>query len=127
MLHTEKTEKEIRRCTQAIAFYLGLRFPAFDPTGFVARFSSELGLSTEIERTAQRVAFEFTCRSRQQLQGKDPKGVIAASIYYACQLHNHSYSQTVIGGHIGTTEVTLRTRLTEIRDFLLLHPLPLIA
>ena len=57
-------------------------------------------------------------RSEYSLSGKDPKGLVAAALYYAAQLNNRKISQTRISRAVGITEVTLRNRLREMQLFI---------
>jgi transcription initiation factor TFIIB len=49
------------------------------------------------------------------LVGKDPRGMAAAALYMACKANEENVIQKDIAYAAGTTEVTLRNRLRDLK------------
>lgn len=108
--------RDIRRCYRILIRELDLKVPTMNPVMLIPKFSTELQLSLEVEKTASQLLEKFT--KVMSVSGKDPKGLVAAAIYLACQKHNESKSQSKIARTIGVTEVTLRSRYKEFLKLL---------
>ena len=52
-----------------------------------------------------------------QLSGKNPIGIIGAIIYYVCNVNNYTLSQVKIAKKLRITDITIRSRLKELRLF----------
>jgi transcription initiation factor TFIIB len=108
---TTSDPREIRRCYRILIRELDLKVPAMDPSMIVPRYISDLNLSLEVEKLTNEILNRF--QKRMSVSGKDPKGLVAAAIYLACQKLNEGISQSKIAKTIGVTEVTLRSRFKE--------------
>ena len=75
--------------------------------------STKLGLSSEIEKLAIKIADTYT--SNFVTSGKDPKGIVGGAIYLASKIKNENFTQKQIADLIGVTEVTLRSRYKELK------------
>jgi len=105
-------KREIGRTYRYIARELGLRILPADPTTFVPRFSSMLGLSDRVQAKAieiLRKAKKFDITS-----GKGPTGVAAAAIYVSSVLIGEKRTQREVADLTGITEVTIRNRQKEL-------------
>jgi len=105
-------KREIGRTYRYIARELGLRILPADPTTFVPRFCSMLGLSDRVQAKAieiLRKAKKFDITS-----GKGPTGVAAAAIYVSSVLIGEKRTQREVADLTGITEVTIRNRQKEL-------------
>jgi len=93
---------------------LGIKVPAQDPTIFVTKIASKLGLSQKTVREALRILEE--ARAKGLVVGKDPVGMAAAALYIAC--NGIEVTQKDLARTSGVTEVTIRHRSKELRDAL---------
>jgi transcription initiation factor TFIIB len=115
----ERAYPMVRRRTIAQVYRLlvrnlGLKAPIQDPSLFVTKIASRLGLSQKTVREALRVLDE--ARGKGLLIGKDPVGVAAAALYIACE--GCEARQKDLARAAGVTEVTVRHRCKELRDAL---------
>lgn len=84
------------------------------PTEYIARIASKLGLSSQVETLATRIAAEL---SRTGLaQGKPPQAIAAAAVYLASILLNEKRNQTQVARVINVTDATIRNRYRDIVD-----------
>ncbi|MFX1313220.1 MAG: transcription initiation factor IIB family protein [Promethearchaeota archaeon] len=81
----------------------------------IFKFGNELGLSMEIQKNALKLLFNSSMKGLNS-NGKDPKGLAASAIYLAAKSSGVKKTQTEIAKTAKITEVTLRTRIKEIRD-----------
>jgi len=82
---------------------------------FVERFTSDLGLSIDVQMRAQELV--ELVETSSAIIGKDPKGIAAASIYVAIRDlgRKEHRSQTRISEVAHISEVTLRNRVKNIK------------
>ncbi len=105
--------KKIRRAYLALMRELGLKLAPVEPSQYVPRLCSELGLS---EATREK-AIEILKRNKDAIASKGwtPIGTAAAAIYIVTTLNKEVYcSEKEIAKVAGTTEVTIRNRSREI-------------
>ncbi len=105
--------KKIRRAYLALMRELGLKLAPVEPSQYVPRLCSELGLS---EATREK-AIEILKRNKDAIASKGwtPIGTAAAAIYVAATLNKEDYcNEKEIAKVAGTTEVTIRNRSKEI-------------
>jgi transcription initiation factor TFIIB len=93
---------------------LGIKVPAQDPSIFVTKIASKLGLSQRTVQEALRILEE--ARGKGLVVGKDPVGMAAAALYIAC--NGIEVTQKDLARTSGVTEVTIRHRSKELRDAL---------
>lgn len=105
-------KREIGRTYRYIARELAIRILPADPTTFVPRFTSMLGLSDRV----QAKALEILKRANKHdiTSGKGPTGVAAAAIYVATVLIGEKRTQREVADIVGVTEVTIRNRYKEL-------------
>ncbi|MFC6993918.1 transcription initiation factor IIB family protein [Haladaptatus sp. GCM10025707] len=102
---------EIARTYRYIASELGLEIQPVDPKQYLPRFSSELGVSEEVQRKATEIIDVST--EAGLLSGKSPTGFAAAALYAACLLCNENMTQREVANVAQVTEVTIRNRYRE--------------
>ncbi|MFX1280433.1 MAG: transcription initiation factor IIB family protein [Promethearchaeota archaeon] len=81
----------------------------------VYKFGNELGFSMVIQQKALRLLLNSTKIGLTSI-GKDPKGIAASMLYLAAKNTKEKQTQTAIAKAAKITEVTLRTRIKEIKD-----------
>ena len=105
-------DKEVRRCYSIIVRELRLKLPNSDPISLIPRYISQLELDAEIESLSKKILKVFM--SRYSTSGKDPKGLVAGTIYLVCKKKGITLTQKEIADIVGVTEVTLRSRYKEL-------------
>lgn len=106
--------KTIRHSIHIIIRELNLKIMALKPLDLIPKSITKLKLSSDTERLTVQIIQD--ARKSGLIQGKDPKGVVAAAIYLACMESGERRSQTVISSMTGVTEVTLRNRYKELKS-----------
>lgn len=93
---------------------LGLNYKPITAEQLIFKFGNELGLSIQTQKHALKILTES---SRQGLSrtGKDPKGFAASSLYMAAKSTDERKTQSEISDIAKITEVTLRTRIKDIK------------
>ncbi|MFC4988317.1 MULTISPECIES: transcription initiation factor IIB [Saliphagus] len=104
-------QKEIGRTYRYVAQELSLEMKPVDPTDYVPRFCSGLGVSEEVEAKANEII--ETTAEEGLLSGKSPTGYAAAAIYAAALLCNEKKTQREVADVAQVTEVTIRNRYQE--------------
>jgi transcription initiation factor TFIIB len=84
------------------------------PRKFIPRFASELSISDEIRRLAERLPQE--AEEAGIANGHNPAGVAAGCIYQAAQTGNEELSQQEVGECAQVSTVTGRERWREIKS-----------
>ncbi len=95
---------------------LKMRYKPVTTESLVYRFGNELKLSMGL----QTQAIELLTLSRKaglKSIGKDPKGLAAAAIYITCKNSDERRTQAEIADIARITEVTLRTRVKQIKSY----------
>ncbi|MFX0088652.1 MAG: transcription initiation factor IIB family protein [Candidatus Hodarchaeota archaeon] len=107
----------VSRCYRILVLALKLRFPPPNPTLLVPQFANKLNLTGKTESIVEKKAVSILkdLIRKKRVAGKDPRGLVAATLYIACQESGLAKSQSFISKVVGITEVTLRTRYREIR------------
>jgi transcription initiation factor TFIIB len=81
----------------------------------VFKFGNELGFSMQIQNNALKLLSNSAKIGFSSI-GKDPKGIAASVLYLAAKSTKEKKTQTEISKAAKITEVTLRTRIKEIKD-----------
>jgi len=105
-------KREIGRTYRYIARELAIRILPADPTTFVPRFTSMLGLSDRVQAKALEILKK--ANKHDITSGKGPTGVAAAAIYVATVLVGEKRTQREVADIVGVTEVTIRNRYKEL-------------
>lgn len=105
-------KREIGRTYRYIARELAIRILPADPTTFVPRFTSMLGLSDRVQAKALEILRK--ANKHDITSGKGPTGVAAAAIYVATVLIGEKRTQREVADIVGVTEVTIRNRYKEL-------------
>ncbi len=105
-------KREIGRTYRYISRELNIRILPADPTTYVPRFCSMLGLSDRV--LAKAVEILKKAKKHDITSGKGPTGVAAAAIYIACVLNGEKRTQREVADTTNITEVTIRNRYIEL-------------
>lgn len=96
---------------------LKMKYKPVTTRSLVFRFGNELKLSM----ATQTHAADLLLKSKKaglRAMGKDPKGLAAAALYMASKNANEKRTQADIAAVARITEVTLRTRVKQIKSYL---------
>lgn len=111
-----RDHSEVARTYRLLIKELNLRMPIDNPTKFIPSIAAKLKLKRLTEEYAIRILRK--AREKQELTGKDPRGLAAAALYMACIENNDKRIQKDVANAAGTTEVTLRNRLRGLENSL---------
>lgn len=107
-------KEKIFRCYDLLQRELNIKVKInFDPEYFLPSFCSDLKAKMIVQKKARAIIKRF--KEKENISGKDPKGITAAAIYIAskdCQ----KMTQKEISLVTGITEVTLRKRYKELEN-----------
>ena len=106
--------KDIARCYRMVVKNLDLKMKVVDPVNCIARISSLINTKEVTKRYAVKILEE--ARKKDEVAGKDPMGLAAASIYLACIKCGEDITQRVIAEAAGVTEVTIRNRFKGLKE-----------
>ena len=106
-------KKDIARIYRLLIRELELKMPVDYPMKFVPRIAASL----DIGRSTDRLCIDILREAKENmaLVGKDPRGMAAAALYMACKVNDEGVTQKDIAYAAGTTEVTLRNRLRDLK------------
>lgn len=109
---TSTSAKDVRRYYATVIREFNLKAPNADPINLIPKNIAKLGLNNEIEKMT--LSFLKTYKSNIHTSGKNPKGIVAGAIYLSCKIKELSITQSEIAKIVGVTEVTLRSRYSEL-------------
>jgi transcription initiation factor TFIIB len=104
--------KKIRRAYIFLLKNLELKLAPPDPTHYIPRFCSELGLSDATREQA--IVIMRKAKEMAAAKGWGPTGTAAAAIYLAANITGEPVEERDIAGVAGITPITLRTRYKEL-------------
>ena len=96
---------------------LNLSYKPITPKPLIFRFGNELGLSVRIQNDAVNLLKEAR-KHGLVTTGKDPKGFAAALLFLTAKNTDESKTQSQISQVARITEVTLRTRAKQIKQYI---------
>ncbi len=96
---------------------LELCYKPITATQLIYKFGNELEVPMEIQQTAAKILRAASHKGLSQT-GKDPKGFAASSLYMALKSSETRKTQAEVANVAKITEVTLRSRIKEIKGFL---------
>jgi transcription initiation factor TFIIB len=96
---------------------LGFKYKPINPRLFVYRYGNEMGLSISLQRDAANL-LSNAVNDGMNVDGKDPKGIVAAVLYFSSLKGKERRTQTVVAGTCRVTEVTLRTRVKQLKEWI---------
>lgn len=93
---------------------LGMKYRPVDPRSLVYRYGNEMNMSIKTQQDASAI-ITTAMKDGMVIAGKDPKGVVAASMYLAAIINKDRRTQRDIADVCRVTEVTLRTRAKQLK------------
>ena len=110
---TNIKRKTISQSYRAIVKQLDIRIPVVDQTQCILKISNNLKLSSKTKHLALKIMQKV--ESIGMVDGRDPVGISAAAIYFACVLKQEQFTQSQVSHASGITAVTIRNRFYEIQ------------
>lgn len=107
---------DVARTYRLMVEELGIKMPVDGPMKYVPRIASELDIGPGVERNSMKMLKRAS--ERNILVGKDPRGAAAAALYIACRKNGEKRTQRELAESAGTTEVTLRNRMKDLKEIL---------
>ena len=106
-LSKKKKKKEIACCARALSDELKLLALSPDPVTYLPKISGSAKISGITEGLAARIL--DVCKKKRLSLGKDPLGLAAAAVHFACVLNKEErITQKQIARLAGVTDTTLR-------------------
>lgn len=105
--------KTIARIVRVLSSELEISIPADDMTRNVNKVGSIIGLSEKTKREAMDLM--STIKEKKYSAGKNPMCLAATTLYAACSRTGEYTSQKEVAKAAGVTEVTVRTRLRDLK------------
>jgi len=93
---------------------LGLKYAPVSDDQLIFRFGNLLELPMPVQKEALKLLIHASKKGLQKT-GKDPKGFAASVLYMAAKNSNYKMTQAEVSEIAGITEVTLRSRIKEIK------------
>ena len=111
-------KKEISRAYRVLVERMEISLTPYTPIEFLTKIANE----AEISEKSRRVAMNILLMAEKEkiIEGKNPKALAAASLYFACRLNNEEKSQDKIARASGITATTIRTRYGDLKKNILL-------
>lgn len=114
--HEGVEEKIVLRRAKQLRTELGLEFvDIVDPIQYVEQYIGELGASVEVRNRAEEILGEIS--DTHLVSGRNPRALAAAAIYNAALDNNKEITQNEIANVADVTEVTIRARYQEQREY----------
>ncbi|MFQ5711586.1 MAG: transcription initiation factor IIB family protein [Candidatus Geothermarchaeales archaeon] len=119
------TLKELSRASDLVKGDLGrdyrmlvkelrLRMPVVDPAKYVRKICARGGLGKKVMLEAEKIV--RLAQERGIIAGKEPVGIAAAAVYYACVLLNLDKTNEDIADAADVTTVTVRNRYRGLEE-----------
>ncbi|SFK71228.1 transcription initiation factor TFIIB [Halogranum rubrum] len=101
----------VGRAYRHLSQELGLEVSPAEPSQYVPRYCSALGVSSLVEQKATEIVADTTEEGLHA--GKSPSGFAASAVYLASMLCGEKETQADVADVADVTEVTIRTRYQE--------------
>ncbi|MCZ6582392.1 MAG: transcription initiation factor TFIIIB [Thaumarchaeota archaeon] len=110
------SRKSLSRTYRTLVRRLDLNLNQYDTAGFVTRIANIL----EVKEKTKRDALDILQKSQEKeiSAGKNPVAQATASLYLASLLNGETLSQTAFSKASGVSSVTIRNRVTSIKEIL---------
>ena len=113
---TDIKPKKIAQSYRAIVKQLDLKIPVVNQIHCLSKISNNLGVSEKTKYLAIEILQKAA--DLRILAGRDPLGISAAALYYACLIKKESFTQTQVAEASKITVVTVRNRFYEIKKII---------
>jgi len=114
MIPKRTVHKSLGMIIKEVLPEIGLRYKPITAEQLVFRFGNNLNMSMETQKLAIHILSDATKKGLQSI-GKDPKGLAASVIYIAGKSTGDKRTQAEIAETAKITEVTLRSRIKEMK------------
>jgi len=94
---------------------LDIKYKPIKPKELIYRFGSELNIPLSAQQKAEKI-LEKSSKAGVSFNGKDPKGFAASALYIAIKSTQHKKTQADVSDIANITDVTLRSRLKDIKE-----------
>jgi transcription initiation factor TFIIB len=111
---TSEEAKDVKRCYRALIREFNLKVPNTELLSLVPKYIVPLNLNSETENLVRDILKAY--KKHIPTSGKDPKGIVAGALYLACKIKKLNFTQKNIADVVGVTEVTLRSRVKELKN-----------
>ncbi|MBD3198103.1 MAG: hypothetical protein GF317_23840 [Candidatus Lokiarchaeota archaeon] len=116
MISRHKVIQSLGLILKEILPELGLKYHPITAEKLIYRLGSDLNIPILLQKKAHDALVNASKHGLPRI-GKDPRGFAAASIYIAARNTKHQKTQVQIAEKAGITEVTLRSRKKEIKEY----------
>ena len=113
---TDIKPKKIAQSYRAIVKQLDLKIPVVNQVSCLSKISNNLGVSEKTKYLAMEILQKAA--DLRILAGRDPVGISAAVLYYACLIKKEPFTQTQVAEASRVTAVTVRNRFHEIKKIM---------
>ena len=107
------TKKNLATSYRNLIKILDLNLKPYDPSEFITRISSQVGISEKTRRDALNILSKAA--EKEISVGKNPVSLAAASLYLSCMMNHEEKNQDDIAKASGVTAVTIRNRVRSLR------------
>jgi len=112
-IHPMMAKKQVGKAYRVVIREMHLKNSIPTPYDYIARYSSELDLTPDIEKKAR----ELLKRAQKTgIPGGEPASIAAALIYLAAKITGKKVTQKDITLITGVTDTTIRTRYRELKS-----------
>ncbi|HYT41332.1 MAG TPA: TFIIB-type zinc ribbon-containing protein [Methylomirabilota bacterium] len=108
--------KSVAKCYRQLLLGLDLKIPMVDPIKCIARIANKAEISEKTKHQA--INLMNTVMENEISAGKDPMGLAATVIYASCVRTGEIRTQKELANAADITDVTLRTRLKDLKHHL---------
>jgi transcription initiation factor TFIIB len=105
--------KPVAKCYRQLLLGLCLKIPQVDPIKCITRIANEVEISEKTKHEA--INLMNTVIENEISAGKDPMGIAATVIYASCVRTGEIKTQKKLANAADITDVTLRTRLKDLK------------
>jgi transcription initiation factor TFIIB len=110
--------KDVSRNYTVLIFELNIKTPLIDPLKCIVKVANKLSIREKTKHTAMNLMTDAV--KMKITAGKVPMGMAAAILYLSCIKTSENISQSSIAEASGVTEVTIRNRLKDIKNKLII-------
>ena len=110
--------KDVSRNYTVLIFELNIKTPLIDPLKCIVKVANKLSIREKTKHTAMNLMTDAV--KMKITAGKVPMGLAAAILYLSCIKTSENISQSSIAEASGVTEVTIRNRLKDIKNKLII-------
>ncbi len=109
---TKVDKKTLGKTYKLICRKLGVKIIPLNPSDFISRFASSLGITPKAESSAYKMYQNFHKMGLNS--GKSPVSLAATSLYLCALMNSEKVTQKAMAETSGITETTLRIRCKEM-------------